>query len=171
MFLAYVFKLKPNNKQALLMSSWLDMLRATYNFCLRDRIEAYEEVKLSRLGNYSFLALKAECCPLTCSVSKKSNLGYPWKKNGKSRSVYEQQSSELPILKKVRSLTEKLGLHFLEINPKNTSRQCNSCGHISQDNRDKEKFLCTQCGNFDDADINAAKNIVEIVSLPAFATP
>ena len=397
------------------MSSWLDMLRATYNFYLRDRIEAYEEVKLPRLGNYSFLALKAECCPLTCSVSKKSNLGYPWKKNGKSRSAYEQQSSELPILKKarpwyqkihstvlqqnlkrldaafkkffheasghpkfkrrsrfrsfsyppgqvqlnrdaiylpaigwckffnsrelpqgfqirtvtirrkadgwyvslrledqtvpkiekielsqiktaigvdlglnklaclsnshivdnprfldqidrklkirqrrgsrklkgsknrareykkmarlhqvlnnkkqdyhwklahqlcrqgdlivfenlkikgmikrskpkqdengkylkngqsakaklnrliadaswgelkekVKSLTEKLGLHFLEINPKNTSRQCNCCGHIRADNRDKERFLCTECGHEDDADINAAKNILE----------
>ncbi len=25
----------------------------------------------------------------------------------------------------------------------------------------KEKFLCTSCSNFDDADINAAKNILE----------
>ncbi len=118
MFLAYVFKLKPNNKQALLMSSWLDMLRATYNFCLRDRIEAYEEVKLPRLGNYSFLALKAECCPLTCSVSKNSNLGYPWKKNGKSRSAYEQQSSELPTLKKARPWYQKIHSTVLQQNLK-----------------------------------------------------
>ena len=52
MFLAYVFKLKPNSRQVKLMSEWLAMLRATYNYCLRDRIEAYEEVKQPRLGNY-----------------------------------------------------------------------------------------------------------------------
>lgn len=62
---------------------------------------------------------------------------------------------------KVRSLTEKLGLHFLEIDPKNTSRQCNHCGHTAKENRDKEKFLCVECGNFEDADINAAKNILD----------
>ena len=62
---------------------------------------------------------------------------------------------------KVKSLTEKLGLHFLEINPKNTSRQCNCCGDIDPDNREGEKFLCVECGNFDDADLNAAKNILE----------
>ena len=424
MFLAYVFKLKPNSGQAKLMSDWLGMLRATYNYCLRDRIDSYEEVKQPRLGDYCNLPSLSACCPLTCSVSKSTNLGYPWKtgrtkKEGKKynprRSVYDQQASELPILKKarpwyqkihstvlqqnlkrlneafkrffnegagypkfkrrskfrsfsyppghvqfrrdaiylpgigwmkffnsrelpqgfqlktvtvrrkangwyislrledqtvpqiekielseikkavgvdlglnklgslsncktfdnprflarierrlkirqkrasrklkgsknrardyeklarlhqaltnkkhdyhwklahqltrygdlivfedlnikgmikrcqpqqdengkylkngqrakaklnqlitdaswgefkdkVRSLTEKLGLHFLEINPKNTSRQCNCCGHISKDNREQEKFLCTQCGNFDDADINAAKNILE----------
>ncbi len=432
MFLAYVFKLKPNSRQVKLMSEWLAMLRATYNYCLRDRIEAYEEVKQPRLGNYCLRQSQSACCPLTCSVNKSTNLGTPWKKDGSKRSAYEQQSSELPILKKtrpwyknihstvlqqnlkrldaafkkffnsgsgypkfkrrarfksfsyspghvqlnndaiylpgigwmkffssrelpqgfqvrtvtirrkadgwyvslrlkdpsvpeikkielrqiktaigvdlglnklaclsnsqlfdnprfldqierrlkirqrrasrkpkgsknrareykniarlhqnltnkkqdyhcqlarqicrygdlivfedlnikgmiksgcdravgslrlarapsrckpkqdengkylkngqsakaklnrliadaswgelkekVRSLTEKLGLHYLEINPKNTSRQCNHCGHTSKDNREREKFLCTQCGNFDDADINAAKNILE----------
>ncbi len=415
MFLAYVFKLKPNNSQIKLMSDWLDMLRANYNYCLRDRIESYQEVKQPRLGEYSNLKTRASSCPLTCSVNQNTNLGNPWKKNGTKRSAYEQQSSELPILKKarpwyknihstvlqqnlkrldtafkkffkegwgypkfkrrakfrsfsyppgqvqlkenyiylpsigwmkffssrkipvgfklrtvtvrikadgwyvslrleapkvpeiekielspvkraigvdlglnklaslsngetienprffqrierrlrirqkrasrkikgsknrakeyqkiaklhqkltnqkddfhwklahklctygelivfenlnikgmikrckskqnengkylkngqsakaklnrlisdaswgelkekVKSLTEKLGLHFLEINPQNTSRQCNHCGHTDKENRDKEKFLCLECGNHDDADINAAKNILE----------
>ena len=43
MFLAYVFKIKPNKSQSRLMSDWLDMLRATYNYCLRDRIDSYDE--------------------------------------------------------------------------------------------------------------------------------
>ena len=428
MFLAYVFKLKPNSRQDKLMSEWLDMLRATYNYCLRDRIESYEEVRQPRLGEYSNLNTAAPCSPLTCSVSKSTSLGHPWKvgknkqktldegkKYNPRRSAYDQQASELPILKKarpwyqqihstvlqqnlkrlneafkkffnegfgypkfkrksrfrsfsyppgqvqlnnnaiclpsigwmnyyksreipvgfqvktvtvrrkadgwyvslrledktvpnppkiqlsqiktaigadlglkklvslsngetvknpkfferierklrirqkrasrkkkgsknrskahhslakihqsltnqkqdyhwkvahqlcrdveliifedlnikgmirrckprkdesdkyhkngqtakaklnrliadaswgefkekVKSLTEKLGLHFLEINPRNTSRQCNHCGHTAKENRDKEKFLCVECGNFDDADINAAKNILE----------
>lgn len=102
MFLAYIFKLKPNSRQDKLMSEWLDMLRATYNYCLRDRIFTCVEVRQPRLGKYSNLITKSACCPLTCSVSKNSNLGTPWKKNGGKRSAYEQQSSELPTLKKAR---------------------------------------------------------------------
>ncbi|MCH2247285.1 MULTISPECIES: RNA-guided endonuclease InsQ/TnpB family protein [Crocosphaera] len=84
------------------MTNWLSMLRSHYNFCLRDRIEAYEQVKSPKLGNYSDLKKKAPCCPLTCSISNKSQLGEPFKKTGKKRNAYEMQSSELPVLKKAR---------------------------------------------------------------------
>ena len=72
---------------------------------MRDRIEAYEEVRAPKLGNYSDLNSLAEACPLTCSVSYNSSLGYPrkeTKEGGKKRSAYEQQSSNLPILKQER---------------------------------------------------------------------
>ena len=84
------------------MLYWLDMLRANYNYNLRDRIEAYEQVKAPVLGNFSRIDNQGECCSLTCSVSKNSFLGEPWKKGGKKRSIYEQQSSNLPILKEQR---------------------------------------------------------------------
>lgn len=78
------------------------MLRTNYNFNLRDRIEAYEQVSKLELGNYSRLNNQGECCPLTCSVNKSATNGYPWKNNGKKRDAYEQQSSALPALKKER---------------------------------------------------------------------
>lgn len=84
------------------MTNWLFMLRANYNFNLRCRIEAYEQVRVPKLGGYCHLDNKGECCPLTCSVSKNATNGYPWKNNGKRRNAYEQQSSALPILKKER---------------------------------------------------------------------
>ncbi|MDJ0574153.1 MAG: transposase [Xenococcaceae cyanobacterium MO_234.B1] len=102
MFVAYCYKLKPNKKQAEKMTNWLNMLRANYNFSLRDRIEAYEQARSPILGNYSRLDNQGECCPLSCSVSKNATIGIPWKNNGKKRSAYEQQSSNLPILKKER---------------------------------------------------------------------
>ena len=102
MFIAYCYKLNPSKNQADKMSNWLSMLRANYNFNLRDRIEAYEQVSAPILGNYSIGGNQAECCPLTCSVSKSAALGSPWKNNGKKRNAYEQQSSNLPILKKER---------------------------------------------------------------------
>lgn len=99
MFLAYVYKLNPSVSQSLLMNEWLNMLRALYNFSLRDRINAFEQVKSPKLGNYSDLETKAECCPLTCSISKNVTVGDPFKKNGKKRNAYEAQSSNLPELK------------------------------------------------------------------------
>jgi len=100
MIVTHKYKLNPSQSQEQVMRDWISMLRSHYNFCLRDRINAYEEVQAPRMGNYSDLKSKAPCCPLTCSVSKNSSLGDPYKKNGKKRSAYEQQSSELPILKK-----------------------------------------------------------------------
>ncbi len=89
------------------MINWLDMLRSHYNYCLRDRIESYEQVTQPKLANYCDLKTRAECCPLTCSVSKNSQLGDPFK-GDKKRSAYEMQSSELPNLKKTRSWYKKI---------------------------------------------------------------
>ncbi|WP_342596872.1 transposase [Cyanobacterium aponinum UTEX 3222] len=100
MIVTHKYKLKPSESQEKIILNWITMLRSHYNYCLRDRIEAYEEVKTPRLGEYCNLRTKAHCTPLTCSVSKNSNLGEPFKNNGKKRNAYEQQSSELPSLKK-----------------------------------------------------------------------
>ena len=116
MILAYQYKLKPSRHQQALMLSWLDMLRSHYNFCLRDRMESYEQVKQPKLGNYSDLKTSSECCPLTCSVSPKSSIGEPFKKSGKLRNAYEQQSSELPTLKKLRPWYKKIHSTVLQQN-------------------------------------------------------
>lgn len=116
MILAYKFKLQPNSSQKTTMAKWLDMLRCHYNFCLRDRIDTYEQVKSPQLGNYSDLKTKAECCPLTCSISKNSGIGEPFKKSGKKRNAYEQQSSELPALKKARPWYKQIHSTLLQQN-------------------------------------------------------
>ena len=118
MLVSYQFKLKPKLSQVAVMEQWLNMLRSHYNFCLRDRIESYEQVKSPKLGNYCDLNTEAECCPLTCSVSKNSNLGYPYKANRKKRTPYEQQSSELSILKKARPWYREIHSTVLQQNLK-----------------------------------------------------
>ncbi|MGK7940705.1 MAG: zinc ribbon domain-containing protein, partial [Crocosphaera sp.] len=47
----------------------------------------------------------------------------------------------------------------LDVNPKFTSPKCSHCGHIQKENRNKERFLCLNCGLFADADIQASVNI------------
>ncbi|MDJ0600961.1 MAG: transposase [Crocosphaera sp.] len=116
MILAYKYKLKANLSQERTMTNWLSMLRSHYNFCLRDRIEAYEQVRSPKLGNYSDLKTKAPSCPLSCSISNKSQLGEPFKKSGEKRNAYEMQSSELPSLKKTRPWYKKIHSAVLQQN-------------------------------------------------------
>jgi putative transposase len=50
---------------------------------------------------------------------------------------------------------------ILAIDPKNTSRKCSVCGHTAKENRKTQAdFVCVVCGHTDDADVNAAKNIL-----------
>lgn len=97
------------------MVNWLNMLRSHYNFCLRDRIDSYEQVKQPKLGNYCDLRTKAESCPLTCSVSKNSQLGEPFK-GDKKRNAYEMQSLALPILKETKKWYKQIHSTVLQQN-------------------------------------------------------
>ena len=54
---------------------------------------------------------------------------------------------------------EERGIRVEQVNPKNTSRRCSSCGFTHDDNRHGEKFACRDCGYENHADYNAAKNI------------
>ena len=50
---------------------------------------------------------------------------------------------------------------LVAVDPRNTSRACPVCGHIAPDNRPTQaEFRCVACGHEDDADINAAINIL-----------
>ncbi len=48
-----------------------------------------------------------------------------------------------------------------DINPRNTSRECNECHHVEAANRKSQaEFECQQCGHEAHADVNAAKNVL-----------
>ena len=47
------------------------------------------------------------------------------------------------------------------VDPKYTSQTCNKCTHVARENRESQAiFKCTSCGHSDNADVNAAKNIL-----------
>ena len=50
---------------------------------------------------------------------------------------------------------------FRTVSPYNTSITCSVCNHASSGNRNGEVFKCQACGYTDNADINAALNIVQ----------
>lgn len=83
------------------------------------------------------------------------------------------QSAKKSLNRKLRlSALSQLGefLHYkarlsggqvIEVDPKNTSRRCSSCGHVAHENRESQAvFLCKKCGHGDNADHNAALNIL-----------
>ena len=61
--------------------------------------------------------------------------------------------------------SEKSGTTVKAVDPKYTSQTCFKCGHKSAGNRKKQdKFACEKCNHQDNADVNAAKNILKIAN-------
>ena len=53
------------------------------------------------------------------------------------------------------------GSQILRVPPAFTSQTCHACGHCAPDNRKSQSvFRCQACGHQDNADVNAAKNIL-----------
>ena len=59
------------------------------------------------------------------------------------------------LLLKIKSVAAKFGCICKEVNPKFTSQKCSHCGHIQKENRDKERFLCLNCGFLADAECDS----------------
>ncbi len=80
-------------------------------------------------------------------------------KSGLNRRILDQGWGEFR-----RQLGYKLawnGGTLLLVDPRNTSRTCSSCGHISRENRQTQAaFRCVACGHASNADTNAAVNIL-----------
>jgi len=52
------------------------------------------------------------------------------------------------------------GVPLVQVDPRNTSRQCSQCGHTEKANRKSQsEFVCKACDHTDNADGNGAKNI------------
>ncbi|HEY3239224.1 MAG TPA: transposase [Acidimicrobiia bacterium] len=65
----------------------------------------------------------------------------------------------------VRRTTEKAsaseGCDVVRVDPRHTSQRCSVCGHVDPANRPSQAvFSCLGCGHADNADANAAKNIL-----------
>lgn len=80
-------------------------------------------------------------------------------KSGLNKSILDQGWGEFR-----RQLEYKQawrGGDVLAINPRNTSRTCPACDHVSAENRKTQsKFECVECGYAENADLNAAINIL-----------
>ena len=97
------------------------------------------------------------------SKSAKGSIDSPGKKvrakSGLNKSILDQGWYEFR-----RQLEYKMqwqGGWLMTVNPRNTSRTCPVCGHVSADNRTTQaKFACVSCGHQAHADVVGAINIL-----------
>ena len=80
-------------------------------------------------------------------------------KSGLNRAILDQGWFEFR-----RQLDYKLawnGGHLVAVPPRNTSRTCPACGHVSAENRrTQERFACVECGFEENADLVGAINVL-----------
>ena len=80
-------------------------------------------------------------------------------RSGLNRSILDQGWFEFR-----RQLDYKLawsGGHLIAVPPRNTSRACPCCGHVSAGNRRTQaRFACVECGYEDNADLVGAINVL-----------
>jgi len=99
------------------------------------------------------------------SASAKGSIEEPGRnvkaKSGLNKSILDQGWFEFR-----RQLDYKLawkGGMLSEVNPRHTSQQCSCCGHTAKENRvSQDVFRCQVCGHEENADVNAAKNILTV---------
>ena len=58
---------------------------------------------------------------------------------------------------------ENAGLLTVAVNPRNTSQNCSNCGHKVPKQLSDRVHSCPHCGYVEDRDVNAAKNILNLV--------
>lgn len=103
--------------------------------------------------------LRVKAMSKSAKGSKEKPGNYVRQKSGLNRSILDAGWGEFR-----RQLAYKLdwtsGI-LIAVDPKNTSRRCSVCGHTAKDNRlTQADFICVKCGHADDADVNAAVNIL-----------
>lgn len=79
-------------------------------------------------------------------------------KTGLNRSISEQAWSIFFFMLEYKA--ERAGTRFLKVDPKYTSQTCSRCGTVDGESRKDERFRCVHCGFTDDADHNAAVNVL-----------
>ena len=63
------------------------------------------------------------------------------------------------LMNLIEQKCQKHGIKVTKVDPKDTSRMCNGCGHTELTLGSKEKWTCPSCGMEHDRDVNAAKNM------------
>ncbi|NEQ81028.1 MAG: IS200/IS605 family element transposase accessory protein TnpB [Moorea sp. SIO2I5] len=132
---------------------------------ITDKRNAYHWETAKKIVNEAdalvFEDLNVKGMKARCKPKPNNNGGYDRNgqsaKKGLNRAISNAAWGEL--VKKIEVVAAKSGIPVVKINPKHTSQRCPKCHHTSKENRKKEKFVCTNCGHYDDADINGAVNI------------
>jgi len=116
--------------------------------------------KLTRLADLvvfedlNIIGMCARCKPKKDELTGRYIKNGQAAKSGLNKAILDASWGDLKL--QVKTVSEKAGKLFLEVNPRYSSQECSECSYISPTNRDKERFLCEACGYLADADVDAA---------------
>ena len=79
-------------------------------------------------------------------------------KAGLNRSIREQTWGI--IRSQIAYKAAWAGREMVLVDPKFTSQRCSGCGVVSAEHRQGKRYECAECGMIEDADVNAALNIL-----------
>ncbi len=80
-------------------------------------------------------------------------------KSGLNKSILDQGWFE--FRRQLEYKQQWRGGCVIAVPPQNTSRTCPACGHVAKENRKtRAQFECVACGYSENADLNAARNIL-----------
>ncbi|WP_036486883.1 RNA-guided endonuclease TnpB family protein [Myxosarcina sp. GI1] len=121
--------------------------------------------KIAAMGDIiAFEALNIQGMKKRCKPKFCSQTGKYLSNNQKSKSQLNKAISDAAwysLRQKTQHQAAKLGTWVIEVNPRGSSQECCKCHYISPKNRDKEKFVCENCGHYDDADLNAGNILAQ----------
>ncbi|MBX9793929.1 MAG: transposase [Burkholderiaceae bacterium] len=136
-------------------------LRALSAHQARRRLDAAHRASAHIAARHSHVAME-DLRLLNMTKSAKGTIEAPGKKvaqkSGLNRVMLDMAHGQLKTL--VRHKVLARGGTFVLVDPRNTSRRCNPCGHISAESRKNQAvFQCVSCGHQANADHNASENI------------
>jgi putative transposase len=121
--------------------------------------------KIARMADIvSFEDLNIQGMKRRCKPKKCPETGKYLRNNQKAKSQLNKAISDAAwysLRQKTKHQAAKLGNWVIEVNPRGSSQECHQCGYISPKNRAQEKFVCENCGHYDDADINAGSVLAQ----------
>src|SRR5699024_8877946 len=114
------------------------------------------------VADYDLIALE-DLDVRSMTRSARGTLTQPGKnvaqKAGLNRAILASGWSDL--LAETEDKANRAGKHTVLVPAPYTSQRCAQCGHTARENRESQAvFACTECGHTDNADTNAARNIL-----------
>lgn len=127
----------------------------------RRRLDAAHKASLHIADRHSHVAME-DLNLLNMTKSAKGSIKEPGtnvaQKSGLNRVILDLAHGQFREIL-IRKVLARGGT-FVLVDPRNTSRRCNTCGHVSADSRKSQaEFQCVSCGHKANADHNASQNI------------
>lgn len=131
--------------------------RQDFQWKLGKRIAAMADVIV--FEDLKIQNMKRRCKPKKCEVTNKY-----LRNNQKAKSQLNKAISDAAwysLRKKTEHQAAKLGNWVITVNPRGSSQECHKCHFVSPTNRDQEKFVCENCGHYEDADTQAGSVLAQ----------